>query len=125
MEKEQTTWTNARMNDGEIRFYPVAEAASLSPGQGRTVFLRGREYALFNVDGQFHAIDNECPHRGAPLGAGTLEQGRVHCPLHGWSFDPKTGACATRLGCDLKTYPTRIESGEVFLCPQPSSSEQI
>jgi len=100
-------------------FFSVAELASLPPGAGRTVFLRGREYAVFNVDGELHAIDNECPHRGAPLGAGLLENGRVHCPLHGWAFDPKTGACETRLGCEIKTYPTRIENGEVFLCPQP------
>ncbi len=100
-------------------YFSVADAASLPPGQGRTVFLRGREYALFNVNGELHAIDNECPHRGAPLGAGLLENGKVHCPLHGWAFDPKTGACETKLGCEIKTYPTKIENGAVFLCPQP------
>ena len=101
------------------KFYPVADAASLAPGAGRTVFLRGREFALFHLDGAFHAIDNECPHRGGPLGAGTLDRGHVHCPLHGWAFDPKTGECATKLGCAIKTYPTRVENGEVFLCPSP------
>lgn len=106
------------------RFFPVADAASLRPGEGRTVFLCGREYALFNVAGEFHAIDNECPHRGAPLGAGLLENGKVYCPLHGWSFDPKTGACETRLGCEIRTYPTRTENGEVFLCPRPNPTER-
>lgn len=107
------------MNTTTESYFPVAAADSLSPGEGRTVFLRGREYALFNLDGEFHAIDNECPHRGAPLGAGNLENGKVHCPLHGWTFDAKTGACVTRLGCDVKSYPTKIEDGEVYLCPQP------
>ena len=100
-------------------FYPVADTASLAPGAGRTVFLRGREFALFHIDGAFFAIDNECPHRGGPLGAGTLDRGHVHCPLHGWAFDPKTGECATKLGCEIKIYPTRVENGEVFLCPIP------
>jgi nitrite reductase/ring-hydroxylating ferredoxin subunit len=112
------------MSDSSERFFPVAEAASLPAGQGRTVFLRGREYALFNLDGEYHAIDNDCPHRGAPLGAGTIDQGLLHCPLHGWAFDPKTGRCETRLGCDLKSYPTKIEGGEVLLCPLPKNTNQ-
>lgn len=109
------------MTDELSTFYPVAAAASLAPGEGRTVFLRGREFALFHLDSGFHAIDNECPHRGGPLGAGTLVVGKVHCPLHGWAFDPRTGECATKLGCAIKTYPTRIENGEVLLCPIPIS----
>jgi nitrite reductase/ring-hydroxylating ferredoxin subunit len=108
------------MNHSDPPFHPVAEAASIPSGQGRTVHLRGREYAVFNVDGKFYAVDNECPHRGGPLGAGVLEKGRIHCPLHGWAFDPKTGACETRMGCDLKSYPTRTRDGEVFVCPQPN-----
>jgi nitrite reductase (NADH) small subunit len=110
------------VSEPSLEFFPVAEAVSLAPGEGRTVHLRGREYALFNLDGEFHAIDNECPHRGAQLGAGTLDQGKVHCPLHGWAFDPRTGACVTRLGCDVRHYPTRVEGGEVLLCPQPDPS---
>jgi nitrite reductase/ring-hydroxylating ferredoxin subunit len=106
-------------------FFPVAEAASLPPGEGRTVHLRGRDYALFNLGGEFHAIDNECPHRGAPLGGGTLENGIVHCPLHGWAFDPKTGDCRTKLGCSINSYPVKIEAGEVLLCPVPRTASPI
>lgn len=112
------------MNDSSEAYFPVAAVDSLAPGEGRTVFLRGREYALFNVDGRFHAIDNECPHRGGPLGAGGLDHGKVHCPLHGWAFDPRTGVCVTRLGCDVKSYPTKTENGEVYLCPQPIPESQ-
>ncbi len=107
------------MSGADKTFFPVAEVSSLSPGSGRTVFLRGREYALFNLDGEFHALDNECPHRGAPLGAGLLENGKIHCPLHGWTFDAKTGACESRLGCEVRAYPTKVEGGEVFLSPLP------
>ncbi len=110
------------MSEPSLEFFPVAETASIAPGEGRTVHLRGREYAVFNLEGEFHAIDNECPHRGAPLGAGTLDHGKVHCPLHGWAFDPRNGACETRLGCDVRHYPTRVEAGEVLLCPQPDPS---
>jgi nitrite reductase/ring-hydroxylating ferredoxin subunit len=122
VEEKQTHRQPAGMTAGLNSYYPVAAAASLAPGEGRTVHLRGREYALFNLGGAFHAMDNECPHRGGPLGAGTLDEGRVHCPLHGWAFDPKTGECTTKLGCAINIYPTRIENGEVSLCPIPNPS---
>jgi nitrite reductase (NADH) small subunit len=94
-------------------FHSVADVSSLPPGHGRSVHIKGREFALYNVDGQFYAIDDRCPHRGAPLGAGTCEHGRVFCSLHGWEFDLKTGACLSNAEKPVKTYPTRVENGQV------------
>ncbi len=95
------------------RFHPAASANSLAPGQGRTVELEGRRFALFNVDGKFHAIEDACPHRGAPLGAGLVEGARVYCPMHGWCFDVETGACASNPERPVRSYPARLENGEV------------
>ena len=69
------------------QFHPAADATSLKPGEGRTVNIQGREFALFNHEGTFCALDNECPHVGGPLGAGWVENGKVYCPMHGWAFD--------------------------------------
>jgi len=90
-------------------FVPVAEVSSLPPGEGRTVHVKGREFALYNVDGKFlRALDDECPHKGGPLGAGMLDQGKIVCPLHGWAFDPESGTCDVRSDKIVKTYPTRV-----------------
>jgi NAD(P)H-dependent nitrite reductase small subunit len=94
-------------------FVPVAEVSSLPPGSGRTVHVKGREFALYNLDGEFYAIDDQCPHVGGPLGAGFCEDGQVFCPLHGWAFDLKTGACKNNPGRPVKTYSTRIVDGWV------------
>lgn len=96
-------------------FVVVAEVASLSPGKGRTVEVRGRRFALWNVDGEFHVIDDACPHRGAPLGAGILDQGHVYCPLHGWAFDPKTGACLSNPARPVRRHSTKVEGGKVWM----------
>ena len=96
-------------------FVFAAEAASLAPGHGRTVHLKGREFALWNVDGSFYCLDDACPHRGGPLGAGCLQDGLVYCPLHGWGFDPRTGACATRPDRPVQSYPTRVVDGQVLV----------
>lgn len=94
-------------------FVPVADAASLAPGNGRSVHVRGRQFAIWNLNGQFYCIDDECPHRGGPLGAGTMQDGEVFCPLHGWGFDVRTGACSNRPDRPVKTYPARVINGQV------------
>lgn len=94
-------------------FVAVAAVSSLPPGKGRTIHLRGKEYALWNLDGEFYCLDDRCPHRGGPLGAGVLEGAEVFCPLHAWGFDVRTGECATRKDRPVKTYPTRIKDGQV------------
>ena len=94
-------------------FISVADAASLRPGHGRTVHVRGREFALYNVSGEFLALNDVCPHAGGSLGGGCLENGRIVCPLHQWAFDPKTGACFNNSARPLNTYPTRVENGQV------------
>ena len=96
-------------------FISVADIASLPPGKGRTVEVRGRRYAVWNVEGTFHAIDDTCPHRGAPLGAGVLENGKVYCPLHGWEFDVKTGACHSNPDRPVASYPAKVENGQVWI----------
>jgi nitrite reductase/ring-hydroxylating ferredoxin subunit len=96
-----------------IEFFRVAEAASIPPGAGRTVYARGAEFALFNLDGEFYAIEDRCPHRGASLGAGWVEGGRVSCPMHGWTFDPKAGTCLSNPERPVRSFPTRVRNGEV------------
>ena len=91
----------------------AADPASLPRGTGRTVHIQGREFALYNLDGEFFAIDNECPHCGGPLGAGVLENGEVFCPLHGWAFDLKTGACRSNPDRPVKSHPVRLRNGQV------------
>ena len=98
-------------------FVSVAEAATIPPGHGRTVHFNGREFAVWNVDGEFFCIDDECPHRGGPLGAGLLKEGIVFCPLHGWGFDVRTGICDLRPDRPVKTYRTRVVDGWVQICP--------
>jgi nitrite reductase/ring-hydroxylating ferredoxin subunit len=94
-------------------FFPVAEASSLPPGSARTVSARGREFALVNLDGEFYAIEDRCPHRGESLGSGWVEGGRLSCAMHGWTFDPKTGACLSNPERPVCRFPTRLRDGEV------------
>jgi nitrite reductase (NADH) small subunit len=68
-----------------------------------------------NVNGEFSAMDNVCLHVGGPLGEGTVENGKVVCPWHGWQYDPKTGQTTHNPNLKVAVYPTKIENGEVML----------
>ena len=102
-------------------YLTVADANEIPAGCGISVGLAGREFAVFNLGGQFFVLDGSCPHRGGPLGAGTLEDGGVYCPLHGWKFDVRTGAGIDHPEKSVKSWPVRVENGKIQIC-QPSEA---
>lgn len=75
-----------------MAFVRVASVGEVAPGLGKQVTVNGRKIGLFNANGVYYAIDDVCPHRGAPLSEGDCEGTEVFCPLHGASFDLTTGA---------------------------------
>jgi hypothetical protein len=101
------------------REYDIADTASLAPGAARSVEVDGRRLALVHLEQGFFAIDDACPHRGGPLGAGFVKDCRVHCPLHGWGFDVATGACDVRPDKPVRTYPVSVRDGRVWVTLEP------
>ena len=93
--------------------HSVPEAKDLESGKGMRVFLDDRRIALFNLDGNYYAIDDTCPHVGAPLGEGWIDGDRVACPMHGWEFEIKTGKGLTVPGCSVTKYDVQVENGEI------------
>ena len=96
-------------------FVKVTLAVDLSPGSARVFDVGGTPVALFNVNGTFHAINNNCAHRMGPLGEGEIEGAAVTCPWHGWRFDVTTGECLGRPGARVQSYAVKLEGGEVFV----------
>jgi nitrite reductase/ring-hydroxylating ferredoxin subunit len=94
-------------------FIKVAETPDLQPGEGKIVTAGDRELALFNVGGKFHCIDNVCPHRGGPLGEGTLEGSVVTCPWHGWRFDVCTGVSPVVPTAKVDKFECVVEGNDV------------
>jgi nitrite reductase/ring-hydroxylating ferredoxin subunit len=97
------------------QFVKVAAAKDVAPGQGKVVEAGGREIALFNVGGTFHAIDNTCKHRGGSLGEGELDGTVVTCPLHAWTYDVTSGECFDDPACGIQTFPVKIEGDDVLI----------
>ena len=72
-------------------FRKVAKTTDLEPGTATLVEIDGEKIALFNVGGEFCAIDNTCTHRGGPLAEGVIEGDVVTCPWHRATYNVKTG----------------------------------
>ena len=94
-------------------FMKVAAVGDVPPGTGKCIEAGGKQIALFNVGGTFHAIDNTCLHRGGPLGEGELEGMIVTCPWHGWQYDVRTGENEFDRAIKLRCYEVRVEDGDV------------
>jgi nitrite reductase/ring-hydroxylating ferredoxin subunit len=111
-----------------IQKHIVATVDEIRPGHRKIVTVSGRSIGVFNLNGEFHALRNRCPHGGAPLCEGPLSgfvqsEGRgdytytrkgeiLRCPWHQWEFDVKTG----QSWCDpaktrVKTYEAKVEQG--------------
>jgi nitrite reductase/ring-hydroxylating ferredoxin subunit len=93
----------------------AGKVGDLPPGRGTAVYVAGRDIALFNLGDEIVAMGNECPHASGSLGHGPLDGDIVICPLHGWEFDARTGACMTVPGECVPSYPVRIEGDVIFV----------
>jgi nitrite reductase/ring-hydroxylating ferredoxin subunit len=72
-------------------FLKAATTQDVSVGHAKMVKVGGKHIALFNVEGNYYAIDDTCTHKGGPLSQGEVTGSTVTCPWHGATFDLRTG----------------------------------
>ena len=92
----------------------LANTSDCAPGSSLEVTINGRIIALFNMDGEFYALDGICPHQGGPLGKGTLCDGVVTCPWHQWQFHVKSGDCLISPAIQQPTIELELAENQVF-----------
>ena len=81
----------------------------------KELYVNGRFVCIANVNGEICAMDNVCPHWGGPLGQGRIEDGKLVCPWHGWTFDPKTGETPRKANTRVCVHKITIDGEEVFI----------
>lgn len=113
------------MSDTSGHWVVVAQSAQLDvPRPLIPVALDGQPYVLFRDEqGELGLIGRHCPHRGADLCFGRLEDNGLRCPFHGWHFD-RTGQCVeqpaepegSRMYTQIKVpmIPVKQENGEIL-----------
>src|SRR5262249_9402014 len=73
------------------RYRKVAQVGEVPEGKGRVFEVEGRMIAVFLDGGHYFAIDDTCPHAGAPLSDGIVFDRSVTCSWHGWRFSLEDG----------------------------------
>jgi ferredoxin-nitrite reductase len=87
----------------------------IAEGVGKLVRLKGDEMAVFKSNGKLYGVQNICPHEGGQLCNGWIDGGEVVCPLHGYKFDLKTGACSTNPTLRVKVFHLVAEGEQVIV----------
>lgn len=94
----------------------VATRDEFAPGERRVVETQGTRIVVFNLDGEFYAIEDMCTHDYAPLEDGAIEGDTIMCPRHGAKFCIKTGEALSPPAYEgITTFPVRVENGVVFV----------
>ena len=107
---------NKRKPERSGKKVTVGRVSDVPAGRGATVKLKdGKEVALFNVGGNFHAVENFCPHKAYPLADSKVYGHIVECELHAWRFDVRTGECFTKKSCSIERYEVAVEEGWIKL----------
>ncbi len=104
-------------------FQRVCLLDELRPGQGRMVVVGGSPVCLFRIGDDVFALDDRCPHAGASLARGYLEDGVVRCRIHHWGFRIHDGVYVDEDNprCNARPIPVRVIDGQVAVAmPKPS-----
>jgi nitrite reductase (NADH) small subunit/3-phenylpropionate/trans-cinnamate dioxygenase ferredoxin subunit len=96
-------------------FQRCCKTGDVPLGTSRAFDLGGKSVAVFNLDGEYFVVDNDCPHRGGPLAEGALNGDIVTCPWHGWKFNVRQGGFAVNPNQKIGSYQTRIEAEELWV----------
>ena len=115
----------------EDRLHYVVAADEISDGERAIIEVKGRDIAVFNLEGQYRAVGDHCPHMGGPCAEGLVsgtfiadEDGElaydedkkiISCPWHGWEFDIETGDHLAGTKKRLLTYDVVQHEGDLYV----------
>ena len=96
-------------------FVNLCKVSDVPVGEAKMYFVNEQVFGVFNVAGAFYALDNACPHAGASLSHGIIEDGIVRCRIHHWRFCIRTGEYLDekKPSCNVRNYPIRVVGDQV------------
>jgi len=99
-----TATPSVRSQERPVPAAPMIRIQEIAEGRAKLLRSGGEEMAVFKSEGELYGVQNICPHEGGQLCNGWIEGGEVVCPLHGYKFNLKTGACSTDPKLKVKVF---------------------
>ena len=100
---------------GRVRWLRVLAPDELPEGRVQAVSCGRKTVCMTRHKGIYAALDNKCPHQGGPLGEGSIENGWLRCPWHGWDFHPLTGKPPGGYDDGVETYKVEVREDGVYI----------
>lgn len=106
-----------------MKYVKVAQINELPAGNKKKIILENKTILLTNIQGNYYAMDNTCPHMGGSLYDGSLNGNNIACPKHGSVFDVRTGKVVHKGKIlfvkvkvnDVAIYPVKIEDTDILI----------
>lgn len=110
-----------------MAFQFVTKTTGVPTWSGKVFDVEGHKVAVFNLDGDFYAIDDICTHEEASLAEGVImDKENVECPWHGAMFSIKTGAAMTMPAVTpVRTYAVKVEGDNVMIDVTAEASTKV
>ncbi len=99
----------------DLMWLKALELDELPEGRVKPVTCAHTTLCMTRHSGQYGALDNRCPHQGGPLGEGSIEDGWLRCPWHGWDFDPLTGRPPGGFDDGVVIYPVEEREDGIYV----------
>ncbi|MDZ4825680.1 MAG: thiamine pyrophosphate-binding protein [Actinomycetota bacterium] len=108
-------------------WHKVADLDELPEGRVKTVTAGRKSIALTHHEGRYGALDNHCPHQGGPLGEGSIENGWLRCPWHGYDYSPHDGVPPPGFTDAPACFPVEVRDDGVYvaLVPEPPRARTV
>jgi nitrite reductase/ring-hydroxylating ferredoxin subunit len=111
--------------DSRVGLVALCDAADVTPDMPLQVVVADVAYAVFNLDGHFHATQDQCTHGPGSLAEGFIMGCEIECPFHQGRFDIRTGR-ATAAPCTeaLRVWTVHVIDGRLCIDPAEYRAER-
>jgi thiamine pyrophosphate-dependent acetolactate synthase large subunit-like protein/nitrite reductase/ring-hydroxylating ferredoxin subunit len=106
---------NSTSGKASVRWYKALDLDALPEGRVISATCGHQSVCITHFEGAYYALDNACPHQGGPLGEGSIENGWLRCPWHGWDFHPATGRSPGAFEDTVTTFPIEVREDGVYV----------
>ncbi|QEG42025.1 Rieske (2Fe-2S) protein [Roseimaritima ulvae] len=103
------------MSEDPQRWFRICDLDAIAEQEAAEFVVEGLIVAVFREQEQWYALDAMCAHQGGPIAKGTVANGCVTCPWHGWQYELATGRQTIHNQKLLETYPLKEQDGGLWI----------
>ncbi len=101
-------------------YVDVCAVSDIPDNRAQAFCIAGERLAVFRYDGKISVVSSVCQHQNGPLGEGSIIDGCITCPWHGYQYHPDSGRSPAPFTERIPTFNLRVVDGRVQVDPRPN-----